>query len=62
MSFCSGPALLVFKLASYQTELFLFLFFLFLDDADIFFLLNWVIMLEFMVIPIKGNGGGKSAK
>lgn len=42
MSFCSGPALLVFKLASYQTEVFFgfvfgFLFFLFLEDADVFF-------------------------
>lgn len=53
MSFCSGPALPVDKLAPYQI---LFS----LNDADFFFFLNQIIMLEFKAFLVKGDERVKS--
>lgn len=53
MSFCSGPALPVDKLALYQI---LFS----LNDADFFFFLNQIIMLEFKAFLVKGDERVKS--
>lgn len=50
------------KLRFFLVLFLVFCFFFFWKMQTFFFLLNWVIMLEFKIIPIKGNGGGKSAK